>query len=121
MSSVPELSKISDAGKDALMGQCEARLRLTGRKVSQSLSTDGLIKPASGLQQLKGRCSVRKHMVHALYQGVRVEEVIPMLAAVKPGSALKAIVLDGALRQAAAAWPLMPLLAMNAQGLGFPD
>lgn len=107
MSSVLVLSKTGYAQKDALLeqlsvknqwltpqqepiGQLEARVSLDSRDVSQSPSIDGLTKSASKSLRLKGWCSVGKQMLHPLYQGVCVEEVIPVLITMKPGSALKA-------------------------------
>lgn len=145
MSSVLVLSKTGYAQKDALErllvknqwltvqqepnGQLEARVSLDSRNVSQSPSIDGLTKPAS--KSLKGGCSAGKKMLRSLYQGVSVREVIPVLIAVKPGSALKA---------SGTGWRNPPgggrlafdalagykhlkcaVLAMNAQSLSFPD
>ena len=106
MSSLPDLSELSSAQKDALIGQLwaqnqllsaqlallqerikplEARLKLNSRNSSKPPSSDGLAKPAPKSLRLAGQRPVggqKGHEGNTLRQSVQVDEVVT-----HPGSA----------------------------------
>lgn len=106
MSSLPDLSELSSAQKDALIGQLwaqnqllsaqlallqerikplEARLKLNSRNSSKPPSSDGLAKPAPKSLRLAGQRPVGGQKGHegiTLRQSVQVDEVVT-----HPGSA----------------------------------
>lgn len=93
MSSLPDLSELSHAQKDELIGrlwaqllkqeerigQLEARLRLNSRNSSKPPSSDGLAKPAPKSLRLKGQRPVggqKGHEGNTLRQSARIDEII---------------------------------------------
>ncbi len=100
MSSLPNLSELSHAQKDALIGQLwaqnqlltaqlallqerigqlEARLKLNSRNSSKPPSSDGLAKPAPKSLRLKGQRPVggqKGHEGNTLRQSVHVDQVV---------------------------------------------
>ena len=101
MSSLPDLSELSHAQKDALIGQLwaqnqlltaqlallqerigqfEARLKLNSRNSSKPPSSDGLAKPAPKSLRLKGQRPVggqKGHQGNTLRQSAQADEIIP--------------------------------------------